>query len=73
MVTVTHWAGKNVKDDLRDVEHQFMFSYGRTWHELDDIEKVPQRKHDMMVTRPQDHPGLVSIYLDDLGKMFRAR
>jgi hypothetical protein len=79
MVTVTHWAGKNIKDDLGAVEHQFIASDGRTWHELDDVEKVLQyarmlqRKYDMMVTRPQNYPGLVSIYLDDLGKMFRTR
>jgi hypothetical protein len=79
MVSVIHWAGRNIKDDLKAVEYQFFASDGRPWGDLVDEEKVIQyvktlqQKYDVMVSRPQNNPGLVVVYLDDLGKMFQAR
>jgi hypothetical protein len=84
MVSVTHWAGRNIKDDLRAVEEGFSrlplsACDGRSWRDLDDEEKVLQhvkilqQKFDVMVSRPRSSPGLVAIYLDDLGRMFQTR
>jgi hypothetical protein len=79
MVTITHWVGKHITDDLKSVEEGFFSPDGRPWKDLVDEEKVLhyvkalQRKFDVMVCRPRKHPGMVAVYLDDLGRMFRTR